>query len=125
MRCFHIFADNANRLNQLNNVIGKSMYLNHVCVYNSSVTAYCRKVKTGFTFFDEVFHLASFAVKFNEVFRLRIHVCNNEGIQVNHLVFWLFHLAYNVSFVRPWASFVHELTVNHSVNPPRYFESDG
>ena len=32
------------------------MYLDSVCIYNSVVTAHRRKIKTGFTFFDEVFH---------------------------------------------------------------------
>ena len=32
------------------------MYLDSVCIYNSVVTAHRRKIKTGFAFFDEVFH---------------------------------------------------------------------
>ena len=32
------------------------MYLDSVCIYDSVVTAHRRKIKTGFAFFDEVFH---------------------------------------------------------------------
>lgn len=67
MRCFRIFADNANLLNQLNIVIRKSVYLKPVGIYDSAMTAYRSEIKTGFTFFDEVLHQSSFAVKFDEI----------------------------------------------------------
>ena len=91
------------------------MYLDSVCIYDSVVTAHRRKIKTRFAFFDEVFHQTSFAVKFDKVFWWGIHVCDDKGIHVNHLVFWLLNLAHNASFIRPWTSFVHGFTVNHSV----------
>ena len=91
------------------------MYLDSVCIYDSVVTTHRRKIKTRFAFFDEVFHQTSFAVKFDEIFRWGIHICDDKGIHVNHLVFWLLNLAHNASFIRPWTSFVHEFTVNHSV----------
>ena len=43
------------------------MYLKPVGIYNSGMTAYGSKIKTRFTFFDEVLHQSSFAVKFDEI----------------------------------------------------------
>ena len=59
------------------------MYLDSVCIYDSVVTAHRRKIKTGFAFFDEVFHQTSFAVKFDKVILVQnaetaIHMVNDE-----------------------------------------------
>ena len=48
-------------------VISKSVYLKPVCIYDSGMTAYGSKIKTGFAFFDEVFHQPSLAVKFDKI----------------------------------------------------------
>ena len=66
MRCFRMFADNANRLNQLN-MLYASVYLKSVGIYDSSMATYRSEIKTRFAFFDEVFHPSSFAVKFYEI----------------------------------------------------------
>ena len=36
-----------------------------VCIYDSGMTAY--GIKTGFAFFDEVFHQPSLTVKFDKI----------------------------------------------------------
>ena len=41
------------------------------------MTAYGSKIKTGFTFFDEVLHQPSLAVKFDKILWCGIHVCDN------------------------------------------------
>ena len=43
------------------------MYLQSVGIYHSGMTAYGRKIKTGFAFFNEVFHQPPLAVKFDEI----------------------------------------------------------
>ena len=43
------------------------MYLQSIGIYHSGMTAYGRKIKTGFAFFNEVFHQPSLAVKFDEI----------------------------------------------------------
>ena len=96
-------------------VIRKSVYLKSVGIYDSSMATYRSEIKTRFAFFDEVFHQTSFAVKFDEVFRWGIHVCDNKCVHVNHLVFRLFNLAYHTPFIRPWTCFVHEFTINYRI----------
>ena len=75
------------------------MYLKSVCIYASGMTAYGSKIKTGFAFFDKVFHQTSLAVKFDKILWCGIHVCDNKCVHVNHLVFRLFHLAYHAPFI--------------------------
>ena len=43
------------------------MYLQSIGIYHSGMTAYGCKIKTGFAFFNEVFHQPSLAVKFDEI----------------------------------------------------------
>ena len=66
MRCFRIFADNTNLLNQLNMLYARACTCS-IGIYHSGMTAYGRKIKTGFAFFNEVFHQPSLAVKFDEI----------------------------------------------------------
>ena len=43
------------------------MCLQSIGIYHSGMTAYGCKIKTGFAFFNEVFHQPSLAVKFDEI----------------------------------------------------------
>ena len=96
-------------------VIRKSMYLQSIGIYHSGMTAYGRKIKTGFAFFNEVFHQPSLAVKFDEILWWGIHVCDNKCVHVNHLVFRLFNLAYHTPFIRPWTCSIHEFAIGYCI----------
>ena len=68
------------------------------------------KVKSVFPFLDEVLHLATPAVKLDDLVGLRLHCGDNEGEHMNQLVRWLLYFEDNSSGMRPASGLVHEFT---------------
>lgn len=56
------------------------MYLQAVRIDHPGAAAHGRKIKTGFAFLDEVLHLATTAVKLNNLIRFGLHCCDDERI---------------------------------------------
>lgn len=117
IRCmFRMFADRTNRLNQLNMSCARA--------WTSSLLAFtilvwlltdAKSKPDLLSLFNEVFHQSSLTVKFDEMLWRSFHVCDNKCVHVNHLVFWLFDLAYHASCIRPWTCFVHEFSIGYCV----------
>ena len=71
------------------------MYLQAIRIDHFGVTAYGRKIKSAFSFLDEVLHFASAAVKLNHLIRFHLHCRDDEGEQVYHLSIRLLNLKHN------------------------------
>lgn len=84
-------------------VVGKSVYLQTVRVDHFGVTTYRRKIESAFSFLYEVLHLASAAVKLNNLIRLHLHRRDDECEQVYHLSIGLLDLEDHSSRMRPAA----------------------
>lgn len=96
-------------------VVCQCMDLKAVCIHPFWAAAYRSKVKAILAFLDEVFHVASFTVKTDYIFRGGIHICNDERIHVNQLIHRFFNFAYNTSRVISETSLIHELAMADSI----------
>ena len=91
------------------------MYLKSVGIHYSCMTTHWSKVKTGFTFFDEVLHQTSLTIKPDEVFWRWVHICDDKCVPVSHLIFRFLYLTDNTSFIRPCGCLIHEFAINYSI----------
>ena len=72
-----------------------------VGVYYFGMTADSGKVKSGFAFFDKVFHPAAATVKPDDLTGLHIHVCNNKGVHVCQLAIWFLNFENHTPWIFP------------------------
>lgn len=91
------------------------MYLQAVCIDHLRVTAHGREIKAMFSFLDEVLHLASAAVKLNNLIWRHFHRGDNEFVQMYHLAKWLLNLEDDSSRMWPATSLIEEFTVFDSI----------
>ena len=91
------------------------MNLQSVCIYHLRMTADGGKIKTAFSFLNEIFHLSTAAVKLDYLVWFRFHGCHNECEQVDHLPVWLLDLEDHPPWPGPAAGLVHELPIFHGV----------
>ena len=96
-------------------VVCQTMHLQPVGIYYLGLAAYGREIKTILAFFNEVFHLASSAVKLYNLIRFGFHVGDDEGIHEGHLVSRLFNLENNPAQMRPFGGFIHKFAVRDSI----------
>lgn len=82
-------------------VIGKHMELEAVCIDALCTVADSRKTKTLLALLDKVFHFAVPAVKPDDMVRLRLHCRYHKSVQGNHLACWFLYLEYHPAGVRP------------------------
>ena len=67
-------------------IVGKYMYLQAVCINRHGAGTYGRKVESAFSFLDEVLHFAPAAVILNNLIRLQLfHRSDNKREHVHHL----------------------------------------
>ena len=91
------------------------MYLQAVCIDRPGMTAHGGKIKSGFSFFDEVLHFAAATVKRNNLMRFGLHRCNYECIQMDYLVIGFLDFEDNPSWMRPAYGLILEFSVFHRV----------
>lgn len=97
-------------------IIGKCMCLQAVCINTHGMRTHGREVESAFTFFNEVFHLAPAAVELKNLIQLQIlHRCNNKREQVYHLSTGLLHFEDHPSRVGPAAGLIIEFAVFNDV----------
>ena len=91
------------------------MYLQAVCIDHPGMTAHGGKIKSGFSFFDEVLHLAAATVKLNNLMRFGLHRCNYECIRMDYLVIGFLDFEDNLSWMRPASGLILKFSLFHRV----------
>lgn len=77
------------------------MTLKAVLICQSGGTAYSSKVKAAFSFFDEIFHSASAAIRPEYLIRFHFQCCDMKGIQMDYLSIRLFNFKNNLARMAP------------------------
>ncbi len=90
------------------------MYLKSVGIHYSCMTTHRNNVKTGFAFYNEVLHQTSLTIKFNEVFRRWVYICDDKCIPIIYLISRFLSFEDNTSFTRPCDCLIHEFAINYS-----------
>lgn len=86
-----------------------------VRIYQPGGTAYGRKIKSAFAFFDKIFHLSSAAIELYDLIWRYFHGCDRKGIPVSHLAVGLFVFEDHPAGMAPRTGLVQEFPILGSV----------
>ena len=93
-------------------IVGKHMNLQAVCINRHGVGTHGRKVESAFSFLNEVLHLAPATVILNNLIRLQVFQrSDNKSEHVHHLAIRFFHFEDDSSWMGPASGLIIEFAV--------------